>query len=456
MNTMESVGEPEPAPPTGPVAVRLVLEDGSEWHGRLVVPGEPGGGPGLQVMGEVVFNTSMTGYQELVSDPSYAGQIVVLTYPLVGNYGVREGEDESDRPQVSALITRELYDATAVGLAAFGPRLAAAGVPAADGFDTRALTLHLRRYGTLRGVLTSDLTTPAATLAAQAAAWRRPSAFDVTTASPYRVEPVAVAGAAPAIAGTGGSGGGREAGRGGRKPARHVVVVDFGVKRNIVRALAAAGCRVTVVPATTTAADILALAPDVVLLSNGPGDPRDLAPILGEVRRLAESLPTFGICLGHQLLGLAFGARAYKLPYGHRGANHPVKDLITGRVAITSQNHGYALDGDSVERAGLVVSHVNLNDGTVEGLLHPDLPVRGVQFHPEAAPGPRDAAYLLADFLAVTGVVERPAAGAVQEPAAAALAAVAANGVAGGGARYRPGGAVGAATGGREGVMPGA
>ncbi|PZN11846.1 MAG: carbamoyl phosphate synthase small subunit [Bacillota bacterium] len=403
---MDSLGGSEPTEPAesaAPVPVRLVLEDGSEWQGRLATGGLPGGGRELRVVGEVVFNTSMTGYQELVSDPSYAGQIVVLTYPQVGNYGVREGEDESDRPLASALITRELYDARAVGRDAFGPRLAAAGVPVAEGFDTRALTRHLRRRGTLRGVLTADRTTPAGELATLASTWRSPSALEVGTRSAYRVEP-ARSGGGPAGAGANGMAGMVRA-LGGRRqePARHAVVVDLGVKRNIVRALAAAGCRVTVVPATTPAADIRALAPDVVILSNGPGDPRDLAVLLGEVRRVAESLPTFGICLGHQLLGLAFGARAYKLPYGHRGANHPVKDLITGRVAITSQNHGYALDGESVEQAGLVVSHVNLNDGTVEGLVHPHLPVWGLQFHPEAAPGPRDAADLLAGFLAATG-----------------------------------------------------
>ncbi|HEY8415528.1 MAG TPA: carbamoyl phosphate synthase small subunit [Thermaerobacter sp.] len=429
---MESVGEPEPVEPVGSAGrapVRLVLEDGSEWRGRLAVGGPPDAGRELRVVGEVVFNTSMTGYQELVSDPSYAGQIVVLTYPLVGNYGVREGEDQSERPRVSALITRELYDARAVGIDAFGPRLAAAGVPAAEGFDTRALTLHLRRHGTLRGVLTGDLVTPARHLAALASAWRTPSALEVGTRSAYRVEPARPVGGRPAGAGAGANAIAWVAGGGRREPARHVVVVDFGVKRSILQALAAAGCRVTVVPATTPAAEIVALAPDAVILSNGPGDPRDCAPVLGQVRRLAESLPTFGICLGYQLLGLAFGARAYKLPYGHRGANHPVKDLTTRRMAITSQNHGYALDGESVERAGLVVSHVNLHDGTVEGLLHPHLPVRGVQFHPEAAPGPRDAADLLAGFLAATGAAAASTArqnpGGGKSPSAGAVPAAA-------------------------------
>lgn len=420
------------APRRGPkvvVPARLVLEDGTQWFGRVVVaPGGataagPAGEHGWAVTGEVVFNTSMTGYQELLSDPSYDGQIVVLTYPLVGNYGVHEDEDESAGPRVTALIARELFDAGAVGLHPLAAHLARAGVPAADGFDTRALTLHLRRRGTLRGVLTADLTAPLAGLVVRAAAWTRPSALAAGTRQPYRVEPAARRPAAPAQGtavllalreATGGEGpAGRatdrsEAGVAAPAP-RHAVLVDFGVKRNILRALAAQGWRVTVVPALTAAADILALRPDAVILSNGPGDPRDLGEVLGTVRRLAETVPTFGICLGHQLLGLAFGCRAYKLPFGHRGANHPVKEIAAaawpgsghgdGRVFITSQNHGYALDAESLEAAGLMVTHVNVNDGTVEGLCHPHLPVRGLQFHPEAAPGPRDAAPLLAEFL---------------------------------------------------------
>ena len=349
------------------IPVRLVLEDGSEWHG--LAPQGP-----VEAIGEVVFNTSMAGYQEVLTDPSYAGQIVVMTYPLIGNYGVHSGHDQSLRPQVAGFITRELctlphHAGSAETLPAYLHRL---GVPAVHDFDTRALTRHLRRHGTLRGVLTSDLTTPADELAARARSWNEElPALAVTTDRPYTVGEGSV----------------------------HVVVIDYGVKRDIVTALVEAGCRVTVVPATTPADEVLALEPDGVVLSNGPGDPRALEFLLPDIRRIAEAVPTFGICLGHQLLGLAFGAKAYKLPYGHRGSNHPVKDLRTGQVAITSQNHGYAIDRASAEAAGLEVTHINLNDGSVEGLVHPKLPVFSVQFHPEAAPGPGDARGLFAEFL---------------------------------------------------------
>ncbi|HEY8552845.1 MAG TPA: carbamoyl phosphate synthase small subunit, partial [Thermaerobacter sp.] len=320
----------------GVVPARLVLEDGSQWFGRVVAgparrPGSEGGA--WAVTGEVVFNTSMTGYQELLSDPSYDGQIVVLTYPLVGNYGVHDGEDESAGPRVQALIARELFDAGAVGLHPLAAHLEAAGVPAVDGFDTRALTLHLRRHGTLRGVLTTDLEAPAQELAARAARWRPPSALEAGTRRPYRVEPPAPGtptqdGAVPAQTSIGPASPSAPA-----EPSHHAVLVDFGVKRNILRALVAQGWRVTVVPARTSADEILALRPDVVILSNGPGDPRDLGEVLGTVRRVAEAVPTFGICLGHQLLGLAFGGRAYKLPFGHRGANHPVKEIAAAAWA---------------------------------------------------------------------------------------------------------------------------
>ncbi|MFO7245710.1 MAG: carbamoyl phosphate synthase small subunit [Thermaerobacter sp.] len=349
------------------VPARLVLEDGTQWPGWT-------GRPGVRVLGEVVFNTSMAGYQEVITDPSYAGQIVVMTYPLIGNYGVDPGRDEAPRPAASGLIAREFWESEVGGGAGrgFAGYLERLGVAAGEGFDTRALTRHLRRRGTLRGVLTTDMTAPAQALAAEARAWHdQAPVWRVTTPEPYSL------------------GGGRI----------HIAVVDFGVKRSIVRELAGRGCRVTVVPAGTPAADILALAPDGVVLSNGPGDPRDLAPLLDQVRRLAEAVPTFGICLGHQLLALAFGARVFRLPYGHRGGNHPVREAGGGRVAITVQNHGYAVDGDSALAAGFDVTHVHLHDGTVEGLRHRHLRAASVQFHPEAAPGPRDGAGALAAFL---------------------------------------------------------
>ncbi|HEX6988079.1 MAG TPA: carbamoyl phosphate synthase small subunit [Bacillota bacterium] len=354
-------------PPLQGVPARLVLEDGSTWPCRAL-------SPGTRAAGEVVFNTSMVGYQEVLTDPSYAGQIVVMTYPLIGNYGVDPRRDQASRPFAAGVIAREFWD----GAAGAGPGgslpayLARWGVAAAAGCDTRALTLHLRRHGTLRGVLTTDRREPAQRLAARARKWRnRQPVRRVTTREPYDL---------------------------GSGPVR-IVVVDYGVKRGILDYLSGRGCRVTVVPAFTPAADILSLRPHGVVLSNGPGDPRDLAPWGEQVRRIAETVPTFGICLGHQLLALAFGARVFRLPYGHRGGNHPVRDLAAGRSLITVQNHGYAVDPDSALAAGFEITHINLNDGTVEGLRRPGLPGGSVQFHPEAAPGPEDGARPLDRFL---------------------------------------------------------
>ncbi|MBX6377080.1 MAG: glutamine-hydrolyzing carbamoyl-phosphate synthase small subunit [Clostridia bacterium] len=346
---------------------RLILEDGT------VFEGEAFGGWRRTVVGEVVFNTGMTGYQEVLTDPSYRGQIVAMTYPLVGNYGIDAAVGESARPQVSGFLVREACDEPNHwrSLGTLGAYLEDWDVPGLAAFDTRALTRHLRRRGTMRGVLTAA-DGPVDAFAALARSWRPGRLVDeVTVAEPYELS--------------------------GEGP--HIVVVDYGAKANIVRSLRTRGCRVTVVPAGWTATRILALDPDGVLLSNGPGDPVDVVGAPETVAALLGRVPIFGICLGHQLLGLALGARTYKMKFGHRGANHPVKDLLNGRCTITTQNHGYAIDADSLVGTGLEVTHVNLNDGTVEGMQHTRYAAFSVQYHPEAAPGPEDNLDLFDRFL---------------------------------------------------------
>lgn len=353
----------------------LVLEDGTLFAGE-------GFGAAALWAGEVVFNTGMTGYQEVLTDPSYYGQIVAMTYPLIGNYGINAEDCESRRPWIGGLIVKELCGQPSHWQAArsLSDFLAENGIPGLAGIDTRALTRHLRRAGTMRGVVvvTADEAEPAPD---QVADWvERARAFEihdqvkrVTTPVPFRIE---------------GDG-------------HHVVVVDFGAKENILRELSSRGCALTVVPATASAEEVLALQPDGVMLTNGPGDPADLPEAAEMVRGLLEQrgLPIFGICLGHQIAALALGATTYKMPYGHRGANHPVKELTTGRVFITSQNHGYAVD-ESTLPPDLVVTHRNLNDGTVEGLAHRNKPLLTVQYHPEAAPGPRESRSLFDSFVA--------------------------------------------------------
>lgn len=351
----------------------VLLEDGAVFPGTVRRPVEPR-------FGEVVFTTNLTGYQETFTDPSYLGQIVMMTAPMIGNYGVNDEDMESERPQVSGVVVRELsrHDSNWRSSGGLSEWLEAAGIPVIEGVDTRRLTRHLRSLGAMRGVI-AEGTAPTDELKAQLLA--SPSMEGLDLASEATVDE----------AWTEGTSG------------RHVVAYDFGMKRNIVRMLASTGCRVTVVPADTTPAEVRALEPDGLFLSNGPGDPAAIGYAIDNIRELASSgLPTFGICLGNQLLGLAFGGRTVKLPYGHRGGNHPVKELSTGRVLITSQNHGFAVDGSPEGIPGapdLEVTHLNLNDGTVEGLRHKELPVFAVQYHPEASPGPHDAYPHFREFL---------------------------------------------------------
>ena len=355
----------------------VLLEDGSWYRGAT-------GAPFDVTPGEVVFTTNLSGYQEVFTDPSYAGQIVVMTAPMIGNYGVNGEDLESRGPTVSGVVVREL-SARASSWRATGTLsdwLDGAGIPIVTGVDTRRLTRHIRERGAMRGVVAAGAEPSEAVRATLAAS---PSMEGLDLAS--RVTCAAWETAGP-------------------DDARwHVVAYDYGMKRNIVRLLVAAGCRVTVVPASTPAAAVLERRPDGVVLSNGPGDPAAVAYAPTIIRELAAAgLPIFGICLGHQLLGLTFGARTVKLPYGHRGGNHPVRDEGTGRVLITSQNHGFAVlgeeRGEGVPGApALALTHRNLNDGTVEGIRHRELPLFAVQYHPEASPGPHDARHHFTEFV---------------------------------------------------------
>ncbi|MBI3178943.1 MAG: glutamine-hydrolyzing carbamoyl-phosphate synthase small subunit [Deltaproteobacteria bacterium] len=365
----------------------LALEDGRTSQGFRF-------GALRDAEGEVVFNTSMTGYQEICTDPSYAGQIVVMTYPMIGNYGVAPEDFESRRPFLSALLVKEPSRIASNWRQerTLDAYLADHGIPGLYGFDTRALTRHLRSHGVKRGVI-GDATSDLHSLVARARAVPSMAGLDlasmVSDTRSYKWERPSLEPSDP---------GGRRAG--GRVPstrAFHVVAYDFGIKRNIRRRLVDGGAQVTVVPARTPAEEVLALKPDGVLLSNGPGDPEPVDYAIANTRVLLGKVPVFGICLGFQILGLACGGKTHKMKFGHRGANHPVMDLTTRKVEITSHNHGFAVDPKSLP-ANVELTHVDLNDQTAEGLRFKDVPAFGVQYHPEAAPGPHDASYLFDRF----------------------------------------------------------
>ena len=363
----------------------LALEDGSVFEGRSF-------GASVERSGEVVFNTAITGYQEIFTDPSYAGQIVILTNPQIGNYGTNAADNESARPYIEGLVVREFSSITSNWRSEEQARefLGKHGIPVVSELDTRALVRHLRTRGVMRGVL-SAVETDAGKLVEKARQIPTMAGLDlasrVSTAEPYcwdkAVEPCSPS----------------ELVRPPAEPRFNVVAYDFGIKQNILRRLVQVGCRVTVVPALTSAEDVLAMKPDGVFLSNGPGDPEPLQTQVSNVRKLIGKTPIFGICLGHQILGLAVGGRTYKLKFGHRGANHPVINKVTNKVEITSHNHGFAVDPDSLNTNEVEITHMNLNDQTLEGFRHRSHPVFCVQYHPEAAPGPHDSHYLFDDFV---------------------------------------------------------
>ena len=364
----------------------LVLEDGRAFEGEAF------GATGTRV-GEVCFNTSMTGYQEVLTDPSYYGQIVAMTYPLIGNYGVNSADDESARAQVSGFVIEELSEVPSSWRAqtSLPEYMAHNGIVGIQGIDTRALTRHLRERGAMKACLSTEARSveEAARLAREGeGVIGMDFVREVTTLKMYEWDPEGLDSRRWRVARSAGEADAEEA---ALPPAKyHIVAYDYGMKRNILRRLRQHGFRVRVVPAGTTAEEVLALNPDGVFLSPGPGDPSALDYVHRSVRGLIGQKPIFGICLGHQMLSHAFGGRTFKLKFGHHGGNQPVQDLRTGRVDITAQNHGFAVDIDSLP-AALEVTHINLNDHTVEGLRHRSLPIFSVQYHPEAAPGPHDA-----------------------------------------------------------------
>ena len=347
---------------------KLILEDGSVYTGELL-HGD------TKAVGEVVFTTTMTGYQESLTDPSFCGQILTMTYPLIGNYGTAAKFMQSRKSFVRGFVIGELCDApnnwqSEESLTDF---LTEHKIPCLYNVDTRAITRHIRSAGAMKGVIVPADLGEREIAALQAEELPRNVVEIVTTPEVYTLETET-------------------------PDAPHIVAMDFGVKRSILHNINRIGAKVTVVPAQTSAEEVLALNPDGVFLSNGPGDPTDVPEIVEEVRKLAGKKPIFGICLGHQLLALAFGAKTYKMKFGHRGGNQPVKNLKMGKVHISAQNHGYAVDPASLAGTPLVVTHTNVNDDTIEGLRHTSLPIFSVQYHPEAAPGPDDNMYLFDEF----------------------------------------------------------
>ncbi len=389
------------------MASYLVLSDGA------ICEGKPLGAAG-ETTGEVVFNTGMTGYQEILSDPSYAGQIVLLTYPLIGNYGINEDDFESDRLQPAGLIVREACDTPSNwrSTKSLHQLLAERGMVGIQGVDTRAITKRIRSGGAAMGCITNGTPEEALRILREAKPYDETDfVYGVTTKAPYKwgpsgkesIEAPDPSAGSPGKTGSPASlptGRDSEASRGEAEEERiRLAVIDCGLKFNILRRFWRSGCRPIVLPATVSAEEVLAWEPDGIVLSPGPGDPARLGPVIETVRELLGKKPIFGICLGNQLLCHAIGGSTYKLKFGHHGSNHPVKDLRTGKVTITSQNHGYAVDASSLKGTGAVITQLNLNDGTVEGIEIPEANASSIQYHPEAAPGPWDSRPYFDEFV---------------------------------------------------------